>query len=135
MHFYQYEVNRGDRWVRLAARYATKECAKGWRSFVKAAFYGLPVRLRNVERTLERKPDQTDAHQPTATHSEGSENAGRGDNSTGTKCGSIIKIESSTDSRDSSTPNHSHDLTRKQRSVEGAPECILDSKSPSTEAQ
>lgn len=36
-------------WVRMRTRYSSKDCAKGWRSFVKKAWGGLPTRVVKVE--------------------------------------------------------------------------------------
>ncbi len=37
-------------WVRLQSRYATKKSARGWYTFVKAAWHGLPLRTVEVKR-------------------------------------------------------------------------------------
>lgn len=37
-------------WTRLQARYANKKMARGWLSFVRAAWHGLPLRIVKVEK-------------------------------------------------------------------------------------
>ena len=36
-------------WTRLQARYANKKLARGWMSFVKKAWRGLPLRIVKVD--------------------------------------------------------------------------------------
>ncbi len=45
--YYQFEVQRGENepWIRVGHRYTDKKLAAGWRSFVKAAWHGIPIRL------------------------------------------------------------------------------------------
>lgn len=43
--FYRIQVDRFGTWLNIGPRYRTKALARGWVSFVKAAWHGLPMRV------------------------------------------------------------------------------------------
>ena len=46
MTYYQFEVLRDDKWIRVGNRYKDKAVANSWRLFVKNAWNGSSVRLK-----------------------------------------------------------------------------------------
>ena len=46
---YRIQVDRFGEWVNVGPLYRDKETAKGWVSFVKAAWHGMPTRTVKIE--------------------------------------------------------------------------------------
>ena len=59
MTVYRIQVNRFGEWINVGQWYRTKEAAQVWRSFVKAAWHGLPTRVKKFETTS--KPTESEA--------------------------------------------------------------------------
>lgn len=86
--------------------------------------------VETPERTLDSKPAQPIAFQPNPTHSEGAENAGGGDNSTGTDGRTIIKIENSPSEANCGTSHGDQELAQNEGEESPAPERNPERKSP-----
>lgn len=47
---YRIELNTvDDEWIRMRGRYPTRKMARGWVSFVRARYHGLPARVVRVD--------------------------------------------------------------------------------------